>query len=115
MNFQIFLAKVLDIANFPEEKKQKFLEIFYQYYFKRLVEVIGGVDPAYAQKLAAVVDTMRENPERFGELWREMMGNEGLKKVIEKVTDEVVGYLVDDVMKSSNENEKAQILKLVNG
>lgn len=114
MNFQVFLSKVLDLANFPQDKKQKFLEIFYQYYFKRLIEVIGGVDPTYAQRLTTSVDTMKDNPEAFGALWREMMGNEKLKKVIEDVTDEVVGYLVDDVMKSSNENEKAQILKLAN-
>lgn len=114
MNFQIFLSKVLDLANFPEEKKQKFLEIFYQYYFKRLTEVVGGVDPSYAQRLATVVDNMKTDPEAFGLLWREMMGNEALKKAIEDVTDEVVGYLVDDVMKSSTEEEKAQILKLMN-
>ena len=114
MNFQIFLAKVLDIANFPEDKRQKFLEIFYNYYFMKLTEKVGGIDPSYAQKLTTTVDSMKTNPEAFGELWREMMGNENLKKVIEEVTDEVVGYLVDDVMKSSNDSEKAQILKLVN-
>lgn len=112
MNFQVFLAKVLDIANFPENKKQKFLEIFYQYYFVRLTDSVAMVDNVYAQKLAGVVDNMKANPEAFGQLWREMMGREDLKKIIEDVTDEVVGYLVDDVMKSSNDDQKAEILRL---
>jgi len=112
MNFQVFLAKVLDIANFPESKKQKFLEIFYQYYFVRLTDAVGKVDTAYAQKLAGSVDALKTNPEAFGQLWREMMGREDLEKIIEDVTDEVVGYLVDDVMKSSNDDQKAQILSL---
>ncbi len=115
MNFQVFLSKILDIANFPRDKRQKFLEIFYQYYFVRLIDAIGGVDPVYAQRMTTVVDNMKANPQAFGELWRELMGKEEFRLLIEQVTDEVVGYLVDDVMKSASDDERVQIQRLMNG
>lgn len=81
----------------------------------RLTTAIGGVDPSYAQKFSGAVDNMETHPQAFGELWRELMGKEEFRAVIEQVTDEVVGYVVDDVMKSANEDEQMQIKRLMNG
>lgn len=113
MNFQIFLKKLLDLANFGEEKKQKFIQIFYQYYYVRLIDTIGGIDPTYARRLTTAVDNMKTNPQQFAALWKELKASSEFSKVIDNVTDEVVGYLLDDVVKSTDEREKAQILSLV--
>ncbi len=115
MNFQNFLIKLLDIAKFSEEKKKKFIEIFYQYYYARLVDEFAGIDPSYAQKLASAVDNLESNPEQFKTLWAELLASPEFSARINEVTDEVIGYLVEDIKKSANEKQRAQILAVVNG
>lgn len=110
MNFQTFLQKLLDIANFGDEKKKKFTQIFYQYYYVRLIDAIGGIDPMYAQRLTTAVDNIKTSPEQFADLWKELRSSDEFSKVIDQVTDEVIGYLLDDVIKSSDDSEKAQII-----
>lgn len=113
MNFQDFLIKFLEIANFPEDKRKKFIEIFYRYYFMRLVDEIGGMDPGYGQKLASAIDNLEANPKQFATVWEELEADEAMSSKIDQVTDEVIEYLVSDVEKSASDDEKAQILSLV--
>ena len=113
MNFQIFLIKLLDIAKFSEEKKKKFMEIFYQYYYARLIDEFAGIDPSYAQRLAAAVDNLKIKPEQFKTLLTELLATPEFSAKINEVTDEVIGYLVEDVKKSANEVQRAQILSAV--
>lgn len=113
MNFGDFLRKILAVANFPENKRNKFIEIFYQYYYFRLIDEIGGVDPAYGQRLTTAVDNLETDPGQFETVWRELESNVEFKQKIDEVTDEVIGYLVSDIEKSASDEEKAQILSMV--
>lgn len=113
MGFLNFLNKLLDVANFSSDKRKKFVEIFYQYYYSRLVDAVGGLDPTYGQKLMYAIDHAKDNPEALGELWKELNGKEMFKAKIDEVTDEVVGYLLNDVIKSASDAEKAQILQSI--
>lgn len=113
MAFLSFLNRLLDLANFSQEKRQRFIDIFYQYYYTRLIDGIGGLDPTYGQKLMSALDHAKENPEALGELWAELNSKEMFKAKIDEITDEVVAYLMNDVMKSANEEEKAQILQSI--
>lgn len=114
MNFQDFLVKVLSIANFPENKRKKFIEIFYKYYFVRLIDTIGGIDPGYGQKLTTAIDNLETDPKQFETVWQELEDNAEFKQKIDEVTDEVIGYLVSDIEKSADDEQKAQILATVN-
>ncbi len=109
MQFLNFLNKLLDVANFEETKRKKFVEVFYQYYYSRLVDAIGGIDPSSGQRFMRSVDNMRDNPEAFGLLWKELIAREDFKAKIDEVTDEVVGYLMSDVIKSASDEDKAQL------
>lgn len=111
MNFLNFLTKVLETVNFPEKKRERFLEIFYQYYYVRLIDELGGIDPSIAQRLTTAIDNMKNEPEQFGALWKELMGDEQYRAKIEEVTDEVLGYLMDDIAKNATEAERQQVLQ----
>lgn len=89
------------------------MQIFYQYYYARLIEEFGGIDPSYAQRLAGAVDNLEIKPEQFKALWTELLASPEFSGKINEVTDEVIGYLVSDLEKSANEKEKAQILSMV--
>lgn len=114
MNFGDFLHRLLDISNFPQDKRKKFVEIFYQYYYFRLIDEIGGIDPSYGQKLTSAVDNLETNPAQLETVWKELIADELMNKKIDEVTDEVIGYLISDIEKSANDEEKAQILAMVN-
>lgn len=113
MNFLNFLNKLLELANFDSAKRQKFIDIFYQYYYARLVDEIGAIDPGYGQRFMTGVDNMKDNPEAFGLLWKELMADAVFKKKIDEVTDEVVGYLMSDVVSSATESEKQQLMQAI--
>lgn len=113
MDFNVILHRILDAANYPSGKREKFVRDFYDYYFSKLIDQIGGVDPTLAQKLMYAFDHYEENPQGLSELWNQMEADPQSKEVMDKVTNEVIGELVDDLLKNASEVEKQEILALV--
>lgn len=113
MDFNVILHRILDVAKYPDGKREQFVRDFYDYYFTKLIEQIGGVDPALAQKLMYAFDHYSENPQGLSELWNQMEADSQSKEVMNKVTNEVIGELVDDLLKNASEAEKQEILALV--
>ena len=113
MDFNVILHRILDVAKYPSGKREDFVRDFYDYYFTKLIEQIGGVDPTLAQKLMYVFDHYSENTQGLSDLWKQMEADPQSKEVMDKVTNEVISELVDDLLKNASEAEKQEILTLV--
>ena len=59
------------------------------------------------------MDNKEADPDQLKNLWAELMASVEFSKKINEVTDEVVGYLLDDIEKSATEEEKKQIFAMV--
>lgn len=109
MNFEEILSKVLAIADYPQDKRQDFINTFYEYLFMRLVSAVREVDPDSADKVMAL-NAQGADAEDFKKVFEEISKNEKVKETIDKVSAGVVGELVDDIANSATEEQKKQIL-----
>lgn len=115
MNLNSFLLSVLDIAKYPDDKRLKFIEEFYQYYFSKVIDGIGSVDASYGQRLLYAVDHSATNPQGLNDIWDQLLKDDIFKKKIEEVTDTVIGELVTDISQNATEEQKRKIGQLVGG
>ena len=54
MTFDEILVKVLEISQFPEERRQDFVDTFYQYLFMTLVSEVQKEDPENSEKIMRI-------------------------------------------------------------
>ena len=112
MNFDQILEKVLEIAEFPAEKRQEFINTFYEYLYMRMVSEIREVDEESADRV------MKANAEgadakKLKQIFDDISQNPKVKAKIDEVTDEVISKLVDDVAKFATDDQKQQILTAI--
>lgn len=112
MNFDEILTKVLEIAQFPEEKRQEFVTTFYEYLYMRLVSEIREVDSASADKVMEA-NAEGADAEKLKQVFEEISQNPKVKAKIDEVTDEVISKLVDDVAQFATDAQKQQILTAI--
>lgn len=114
MNLNDLLSQVLETANYPQDRREGFVRDFYNYYFTRLVDTVGGTDPALARKILYAFDHYKEDPENLNDLWTQMEAEPKMKAIIDRVSIEVINELIDDITKYATEEQKQQILAAVN-
>ena len=114
MNFNDILQKILDIAGYPQEKREQFVRDFYNYYFSLLVGEIGGIDPSFARQLITALDKYKENPDLLNSLWAQLENDVKMKEIANRVANEVLGEIMDDFGKNASEEQKRQLQDLVN-
>ena len=112
LNFQKVLDKVLEIAEFPAEKRQEFITTFYEYLYMRLVSEIREVDSESADKVMKA-NAQGADAKKLKQIFEEISQNPKVKVKIDEVTDEVIAKLVDDVAKFATEEQKQQILAAI--
>lgn len=112
MNYDEILEKVLEIAEFPESKRQEFVTTFYEYLYMKLVSEIREVDSESADKVIEG-NAQGADAEKLKRVFEEISKNPKVKSKIDAVTDEVVSKLVDDVAKFATEEQKQQILSAI--
>ena len=112
MNFQKVLDKVLEIAEFPESKRQEFVTTFYEHLYMRMVSEIREVDEESADK-AMEVNAKGADAGKLKQVFEEISQNPQVKAKIDEVTDEVIAKLVDDVAKFATDEQKQQILAAI--
>ena len=113
MNFDQILEKVLEIAEFPQEKRQEFITTFYEYLYMRMVSEIREVDEESADKVMEA-NAQGADGEKLKQVFEEISKNPKVKAKIDEVTDEVISKLVDDVAKFATEEQKQRILSAIN-
>lgn len=111
-NFDQILDKVLEIAEFPQEKRQEFVTTFYEYLYMRMVSEIREVDEESVDKIMEV-NAKGADAEKLKQVFEEISQNPKVKAKIDTVTDEVIAKLVDDVAKFATEDQKQQILTAI--
>ena len=112
MNFEEILAKVFDIAEYPQDEREKFVNTFYEYLYMKLVSSIREVDGDAADKVAAI-SAQGADGEDLKKVFDEVSTNPKVAETIDRVTTEVIEGLVDDIAKSATEEQKRQILEIL--
>jgi len=113
MNFDEILTKVLEIAEFPAEKRQEFVTTFYEYLYMRMVSEIREVDEESADKVMEA-NAQGADAKKLKQIFEEISQKPKVKAKIDEVTDEVIAKLVDDVAKFATDEQKQKILSAIN-
>ena len=108
MNFDQILTKVLEIAEFPREKRQEFVTTFYEYLYMRMVSEIREVDEESADRVMEA-NAEGADAKKLKQVFEEISQNPKVISKIDEVTDEVIAKLVDDVAKFATDDQKQQI------
>lgn len=96
--FRDVLTNVLVTANYPEVKRQGFINTFYEYLILRIFEEIQKVDENLHQKLLGYFgENAMTSDKDIREGLQEAYQNPQLKLKIDKIIDEVTGELAQDV------------------
>lgn len=114
MNLNELLSQVLEIANYPKDRQEGFVRDFYNYYFTKLIDTVGGADPSLAQKILYAFDHYKENPDGLNNIWAQMETDPRMKEIVDRVSIEVINELIDDIAKYATDEQKQQILAAVN-
>lgn len=109
MNFDEILKKILDIADFPKEKKDEFVRVFYMQIFIESLKEIEAVDAIAGQKIKDAIQNQK-NPEELQQMMNEALKNQSIKEKVDEITDEALRQLADDVSKYATDVQKQQIL-----
>ena len=112
LNFQKVLDKVLEIAEFPAEKRQEFITTFYEYLYMRLVSEIREVDSESADKVMEA-NAQGADAKKLKQVFDNISQNPKVEAKIDEVTDEVIAKLVDDVAEFATEEQKQKILSVI--
>ena len=112
LNFQKVLDKVLKIAEFPAEKRQEFINTFYEYLYMRMVSEIREVDEESADKVMEA-NAQSADAKKLKQIFEEISQKPKVKAKIDEVTDEVISKLVDDVAEFATEEQKQKILTAI--
>src|SRR3990167_662948 len=112
MNFDQILEKVLEIAEFPENKRQEFSTTFYEYLYMRMVSEIREVDEESADKVMEA-NAQGADAKKLKQVFDDISKSPKVKAKIDEVTDEVISKLVDDVAEFATEEQKQQILTAI--
>ena len=112
LNFQKVLDKVLEIAEFPQEKRQEFVTTFYEYLYMRMVSEIREVDEESADRVMEA-NAEGADAKKLKKVFDDISKNPKVKAKIDEVTDEVIAKLVDDVAKFVTDDQKQKILSAI--
>ena len=107
------LTNILVTADYPDVKREGFINTFYEYLMVRVLDEIKTSDPELHQKLMAYFEDTNTMDRDIQEGLQEAYQNPQLKGKIDKVVDEVIGEIVGDVGKYATDDQKKQILTAV--
>ena len=110
MDTDNLINKILEIANYPEEKRALFINRFNHFFLIKLLVEIGKVDNPAGKKVVELFKNEDVGEEEITPVIQEILQNAEVKDVVDRVTREVLGELVDDVASSASEEQKQQIL-----
>ena len=108
MNLDSIIGQILGIAEFPQEKRQKFINAFYT---KVLVDIFESVKVVDSQA-AGQLDQVKSN-EELQKILEKLSENPEMKEKIDKAADEAFSILADDISKYATEEQKRKILAIL--
>lgn len=110
MDTDDLISRILEIANYPEEKRGQFINGFNHYFFVRLLTEISKIDDSAGKKVTELLKKSEISEEEITPVMEDILRNSKVKDKVEQVTKEVIGELVDDIATSATEEQKQQIL-----
>lgn len=110
MNFDDLLTKILEIAEFPEDKREEFKSTFYNFYISSLIREIGEVDNVSGEKLENSLEGGQEN---FDAVLAELAQNPNVQSTADGVLEKLLNQFVEDITNSATEEQKQKILAIL--
>ena len=108
------LKKILEIADFPQDKREDFVNTFYKYLFMRSFDVIEEVDKEGADRLTNALLKAENDSEEINAIWKDILLNEEIVDKLREMTNGVLAEVAEDISDGSNEEEKQRILDYLN-
>lgn len=112
MNFEEILDKILEIAQYPQEKRNEFITTFYEFLYLKLVSEIREIDPENADRVMAA-NAKGAGPDEMKKVFEEISKEPNVAEVVERVSQEVIETFVDDIAKNATQEQKKQILEVI--
>lgn len=113
MNFEDIINKVLEIADYPTDKREEFISTFYQYLFMRSVAEIREIDSEVADRIVST-SSHGADSESLKMVFEEASKDPKIAQSLEKVSTDVVADIIEDISKSATEDQKRKILEVIN-
>ena len=110
MNLDEIFKLIFKATNYPEEKHKEFINTFFKYLFTKSLMIVKENDPDAAQKLVDAMQKKDVKSEEVKQVWEELLQNEKVKEQLDKVSDQIINELVDDITGSATEEQKQEIL-----
>ena len=111
MNIDEILQLVLKAAEYPDNKRQDFINTFNGYLFTRQIEAVKEVDENLAVKLSTALNDSSISDSDFDSMWEEAEANPQIKERVDKAADKAINELVDDISASATVEQKQKILE----
>ncbi len=112
MNFEEILNKVLEIAQYPQEKREEFITTFYEFLYLKLVSEIREIDPEAADRVMTA-NARSAGPDEMKKVFEEISKKPNIAEVVERISQEVIETFVDDVAKNATDDQKRKILEAI--
>lgn len=113
MNFEKIINKVLEIADYPADRREEFVSTFYQYFFMRAVAEIRGINSEIADKIVST-SSHGADAESLRMVFEEASYDPKIAQSLEKVSTDVVADIVEDISKNATDEQKRKILEVIN-
>jgi len=110
VTFRDILTNILVTADYPEVKRQGFINTFYEYLLVRILEELEQHDTELYTKMVGYFDSEDAVSSDVHKGLQEAYQNPQLKAKIDKAVDEVATELAKDISKYSPDSQKKNIV-----
>jgi hypothetical protein len=104
------LTKLLVEADYPEVKREGFINTFYEYLFMKLLIQLEQSDPEMYSRLMEELNGKDVNDVQIQDVLAEIYSKPEFKEKVDKMVTEVTDELAGDVAKYASVDQKKQML-----
>lgn len=108
MNFDKVLNLLLSVADYPQEKRDEFIETSNRYFSMRVMQAVKEEDGESFKKLQNV--RKMGDLSGFEKVFQEICRNPIIKKRVDSTSESVCVELIDDILVSATDIQKQKIL-----
>lgn len=107
------LTKLLVDADYPEVKRESFVNTFYEYLFMKLLIELEQSDPQMYSKLMEDLNGKDVNDVQIQDVIAEVYSKPEFKEKVDKMVTQVTDELAGDVAKYASDSQKKNILAVL--
>lgn len=104
------LDKILDIADYPTERRLEFKESINKVLIIKIIEALSVSNPVLYQELVSAISENTSNSEKIDYIFNKISESKEDKIAVYSAIDPVLTDLVTVIAESASEDQKQQIL-----